>query len=119
VRKSLASPEHIISLIDGKPYKTLKRHLIARGLTPEKYRSRYNLPASYPMVASAYAEHRRAVAQRIGLGSRKGAAGESPSSTDDQLDGVAPVESQGAVPQAGPKPKKKLRRRAGENECGR
>lgn len=67
-RKSLASPEHIISLIDGKPYKTLKRHLASRGLTPEQYRSRYDLPASYPMVAPAYAEHRRAVAHRLGLG---------------------------------------------------
>jgi predicted transcriptional regulator len=73
VRKSLASPEHIISLIDGKPYKTLKRHLASRGLTPDEYRSRYGLPASYPMVAPAYAAHRRHVAQKIGLGSRKAA----------------------------------------------
>ena len=71
IRKSLASPEHIISLIDGRPYKTLKRHLMARGLTPEAYRSRYNLPASYPMVAPAYADKRRAVAQELGLGRRR------------------------------------------------
>lgn len=71
VRKSLASPKHIISLIDGKPYKTLKRHLASRGLTPDEYRSRYNLPASYPMVAPDYADQRRAVAHRLGLG-RKG-----------------------------------------------
>jgi hypothetical protein len=62
------------------------------------------------MVAPAYAEHRRTVAQRIGLGSRKGAAAESPSSTDDQLDAVAPVDSQGAVPQAGFEAEKKPRR---------
>jgi predicted transcriptional regulator len=71
VRKSLASPEHILSLIDGKPYKTLKRHLASRGLTPDAYRNRYGLPASYPMVAPAYAARRRDVAQKIGLGSRK------------------------------------------------
>jgi predicted transcriptional regulator len=71
VRKSLASPEHIISLIDGKPYKTLKRHLASRGLSPDEYRSRYNLPASYPIVAPAYAANRRDIAQKIGLGSRK------------------------------------------------
>jgi len=71
VRKSLASPERIISLIDGKPYKTLKRHLASHGLTPDAYRTRYNLAANYPMVAPDYAEHRRAVAQRIGLGSRR------------------------------------------------
>jgi len=68
VKKSLASPEHIISLIDGKPYKTLKRHLTSRGLTPEQYRERYSLPANYPMVAPSFAAMRRAVATRIGLG---------------------------------------------------
>jgi predicted transcriptional regulator len=71
VRKSLASPENIISLIDGKPYKTLKRHLAGYGLTPQSYRSRYNLSSSYPMVAPAYAERRRVVAQQSGLGRRK------------------------------------------------
>lgn len=71
VRKSLASPDHIISLIDGKAYKTLKRHLAGHGLTPEDYRSRYNLPASYPMVAQSYAEHRRKIAQKSGLGARR------------------------------------------------
>ena len=34
VRKSLASKDVIISLIDGKPYKSLKRHLAGHGLTP-------------------------------------------------------------------------------------
>jgi predicted transcriptional regulator len=43
VRKSLSSPDHIISLIDGKPYMTLRRHLSGHGLTPEQYRERYNL----------------------------------------------------------------------------
>ena len=68
VRKSLSSPEHILSLIDGKPYKTLKRHLAANGLTPEEYRSRYKLPKSYPLVATSYSDARRAVASKIGLG---------------------------------------------------
>lgn len=30
------TPDHIISLEDGKPYRTLKRHLAGRGLTPEE-----------------------------------------------------------------------------------
>lgn len=71
VRKSLASPEHILSLIDGKPYKSLRRHLRRHGLTPEEYRERYGLKADYPMVAPAYAEQRREMAKKIGLG-RKG-----------------------------------------------
>lgn len=68
VRKSLGSKEHIISLIDGKPYKSLKRHLSGHGLTPAQYRERYGLKADYPMVAPAYAEKRRALAKKIGLG---------------------------------------------------
>lgn len=70
VRKSLASREHILSLIDGRPYKTLKRHLATHGLTPADYRARYGLPETYPMVAQAYSDQRRAVAQKLGLGQR-------------------------------------------------
>ena len=71
-RKSLASPDHIISMIDGKPYKTLRRHLATNGLTPEDYRARYNLKADYPMVAPTYSEARRTMARSIGLGRKPG-----------------------------------------------
>jgi predicted transcriptional regulator len=74
VRKSLASPDHIISMIDGKPYKTLRRHLSRHGLTPEQYRERYNLKADYPMVAPSYSLVRSAMAQKIGLGRKPKAA---------------------------------------------
>lgn len=70
-KASLASRDHIISLIDGKPYKSLKRHLSTHGLTPAEYRDRYNLPISYPMVARAYSEQRRKVAKQLGLGRKK------------------------------------------------
>ncbi len=70
VRRSLASKEHILSLIDGKPYKTLTRHLTRHGLTAEQYKERYGLKADYPMVAENYAAHRRELAKRIGLGRR-------------------------------------------------
>jgi predicted transcriptional regulator len=73
-RKSLASKDHIISMIDGKPYKTLKRHLSGHGLTPEQYRERYNLKADYPMVSENYSEARRAMAHKIGLGQKGRAA---------------------------------------------
>ena len=76
-RKSLASKDHIISLIDGKPYKTLRRHLSTHGLTPADYRLRYNLKADYPMVAPSYSEARRSMAQKIGLG-RKGGVRNDP-----------------------------------------
>ncbi len=71
-RKSLASPDHIISMIDGKPYKTLRRHLATNGMTPAEYRERYGLKADYPMVAPTYSEARRTMAKRIGLGRKPG-----------------------------------------------
>src|SRR4051812_48694412 len=54
IRKSI-TPDALISFIDGKPYKTLKRHLSAHGLDAYSYRARYGLPADYPMVATNYA----------------------------------------------------------------
>ena len=69
-RKSLASKDHIISMIDGKPYKTLKRHLSRHGLTPEEYRRRYNLKPDYPMVSESYSQARRDMAKKIGLGQK-------------------------------------------------
>ena len=71
-RKSLASKDFIISMIDGKPYKTLRRHLSTNGLTPAEYRERYGLKADYPMVAESYSESRRAMAKKIGLGRKPG-----------------------------------------------
>ncbi|WHU05130.1 MucR family transcriptional regulator [Sphingomonas sp. NIBR02145] len=70
VRKSLGSKDFLISMIDGKPYKTLRRHLSTHGLTPEQYRERYNLKPDYPMVAENYSAQRREMAVKIGLGAR-------------------------------------------------
>ncbi|MBW6529020.1 MucR family transcriptional regulator [Sphingomonas sp. RHCKR7] len=73
VRKSLASKDHLISLIDGKPYKTLRRHLAGHGLTPDDYRQRFGLKSDYPMVAENYSQARRDMAKKIGLGRKPGA----------------------------------------------
>lgn len=62
----------LISFVDGKPYKTLKRHLGTHGLDPASYRRRYGLPRDYPMVADSYSEQRAALAKAIGLGQPKG-----------------------------------------------
>jgi predicted transcriptional regulator len=67
IRRSVTD-EALISFVDGRPYKTLKRHLTAHGFTPERYRSVYGLPDDYPMVAPSYAAKRSAVARAIGLG---------------------------------------------------
>ena len=67
-------PDYIICLEDGRKYATLKRHLrTSFDLTPEQYRAKWKLPASYPMVAPNYTERRSALAKKIGLG-RKAAA---------------------------------------------
>ncbi|WP_071000348.1 MucR family transcriptional regulator [Methylobacterium sp. C1] len=67
IRKSV-QPSGIVSFIDGRTYKTLKRHLSANGLDPRSYRERFGLPMDYPMVAPGYAEQRSALAKAIGLG---------------------------------------------------
>lgn len=95
VRKSLASRDHIISLLDGKPYKSLKRHLSRHGLTPVEYRARYGLKPDYPMVAPAYSEARREMAKKIGLGS-KGRTGRGRRSTASGAAQPAPKRRRGA-----------------------
>ena len=84
-RKSLSSPDHIISMIDGKKYKSLRRHLTTNGLTPDEYRQRYNLKADYPMVAPTYSEARRAMAKTIGLGRKAGTKVERQQATQPNL----------------------------------
>ena len=70
VKKSVF-PDYIVCLEDGKKLKMLKRHLkTAYNMTPEVYRTRWNLPADYPMVAPNYAERRSGLAKKIGLGMR-------------------------------------------------
>jgi predicted transcriptional regulator len=67
IRKSV-TPDGLISFIDGRHYKTLKRHVKSHGFDEHSYRQRYGLPASYPMVAASYSAQRSAVAKAGGLG---------------------------------------------------
>jgi predicted transcriptional regulator len=69
--KRSVTPDAIISLIDGKSYKSLKRHLSGHGLTPDQYRERYGLPRDYPMVAANYAAKRSELAKKSGLGQQR------------------------------------------------
>lgn len=71
ILKSIA-PEALISFIDGRSYKTLKRHLTKHGFTPDTYRERFGLPAGYPMVSSAYASRRSDLAKEHKFGIRAG-----------------------------------------------
>jgi predicted transcriptional regulator len=67
--RSSVKADHIVCLEDGKKLKMLKRHLMTSyQMTPDQYRARWKLPADYPMVAPNYAEQRRSLALKIGLG---------------------------------------------------
>ena len=70
IRKSV-TPDAIISFIDGKSYKTLKRHLTGNGMTMEQYRERFGLPRDYPSTAANYSAQRSALAKNFGLGQQR------------------------------------------------
>ena len=70
IKKSI-TPDTLISFEDGKPYKTLRRHLTLRGLTPEAYRAKHGLPSDYPMTSAAYSAHRSELARSLGLGQQR------------------------------------------------
>lgn len=89
VRASI-KPEYLVCLEDGKKLKMLKRHLMTHySMTPDEYRTKWNLPSDYPMVAPNYAAQRKELALKIGLG-RKPAVQ------------VAPVPKDRAKPKAAP-----------------
>ena len=70
IKKSI-TPDALISFEDGKPYKTLRRHLTLRGLTPEAYRAKHGLSADYPMTAASYSAQRSELARSLGLGQQR------------------------------------------------
>lgn len=70
--RSSVKPDYIVCLEDGKKLKMLKRHLMTHyNMTPDEYRAKWNLPADYPMVAPNYAQQRRTLAKKIGLGTKR------------------------------------------------
>lgn len=71
IRASI-KPDYVVCLEDGLKMKMLKRHLMTdHGMTPDQYRQKWGLGPDYPMVAPNYAEQRRALAKKIGLGTKR------------------------------------------------
>ncbi|AWN48422.1 MucR family transcriptional regulator [Methylobacterium terrae] len=70
IRRSITN-DFLISFEDGKSYKTLRRHLTLRGLTPEAYRQKWGLPHDYPMTSASYSEQRSELARSLGLGQQR------------------------------------------------
>jgi predicted transcriptional regulator len=70
--RSSIKPDYIVCLEDGKKLKMLKRHLMTHyQMTPDDYRQKWGLNSDYPMVAPNYAEQRRSLAKKIGLGTKR------------------------------------------------
>lgn len=70
IRRSVSN-DYLISFEDGKQYKTLRRHLTLRGLSPEQYRAKWGLAPDYPMTSAAYSEQRSELARALGLGQQR------------------------------------------------
>jgi predicted transcriptional regulator len=85
VKKSL-TPDYLISLEDGKQYKSLRRHLGKLGLTPEAYREKWGLPRDYPMVAPNYAAKRSELAKSLGLGQNRSKAAQTKAPANDAVE---------------------------------
>lgn len=71
--RASVKPDYLVCLEDGKKLKMLRRYLRTNyDMSPEEYREKWGLPADYPMVAPNYAETRRELAKKIGLGRKPG-----------------------------------------------
>lgn len=68
--RKLIQPDGITSLIDGRKFKSMKRHLGLHSFTPESYREHFGLPKDFPMVASEYSAARSQLAKSMGLGAK-------------------------------------------------
>ncbi len=70
--KRFVHDDYIICLEDGNKFKSLKRHLMTHyNMTPDQYREKWGLDASYPMVAPNYAAARSQLAKKMGLGRKR------------------------------------------------
>jgi predicted transcriptional regulator len=99
--KRSVTPDYIISLEDGKKFKSLRRHLmVSYGMTPEDYRNKWGLSADYPMVAANYAAQRSELAKSLGLGRKaKNAAAPEPEPEPEPETAAAP-KKRGRKPKA-------------------
>ncbi|SNS68972.1 transcriptional regulator, MucR family [Sphingomonas laterariae] len=89
--RASVKPDYIVCLEDGKKLTMLKRHLMTHyQMTPADYRAKWNLPADYPMVAPNYAEKRRELAKKIGLGRKRAVKTPAPAPASQPAKAAAP-----------------------------
>ncbi|SFU39081.1 transcriptional regulator, MucR family [Methylobacterium sp. 174MFSha1.1] len=114
IRKSV-TPDHLISFLDGKPYRSLKRHLTSQGMTPAEYRQKFGLPHDYPMVAASYAAQRSALAKSLGLGQRRrDAAAAQAAEAEAAAPEPTPAPAAPEAPAEKPAPRRRSRKAAAE-----
>ena len=90
VKKSI-TPDYLISLEDGRRYKSLKRHLNTRGMSPDEYRAKWSLAKDYPMVAANYSAQRSNLAKTLGLGRGGRGGGAAPKAEPAPEPAAAPA----------------------------
>ena len=96
IRKSVTD-DYIISLEDGRKFKSMKRYLAGLGMTPDQYRQKWSLPRDYPMVAPGYAAKRSELAKAVGLGRKQdAAASKAETAVEDEVVAPAEVEAEAA-----------------------
>lgn len=67
--RASVKPDYIVCLECGEKHKMLRRHInAAHNISEHEYRSKWNLPSDYPLVAPNYSEKRRVIAKDTGLG---------------------------------------------------
>jgi predicted transcriptional regulator len=89
IRKSI-KPDGLVSFVDGKTYKTLKRHLTTTGLTIHEYKVKYGLPNDYPTTSPEYSAARSAMAKSLGLGRKPAEAVAKPAKAKAPTKAKAP-----------------------------
>ena len=99
--KRSVTDDYIISLEDGRKLKSMKRYLAGLGMTPAEYRTKWGLPADYPMVAPSYAAKRSELAKSLGLGRKPAedpgeAAPEAEAAEGETASEAAPARKRGA-----------------------
>ena len=105
IRKSISS-DYLVSFEDGKQYKTLRRHLTLRGLSPEQYRTKWGLPPDYPMTSQSYSEQRSELARALGLGQQRRRSTVSESTEEPAADAAVPSDA-AASPEKKPRASRK------------
>ena len=106
--RSSVKPDAVTCLECGERMKMLKRHLgTEHGMTPAQYRTRWSLPADYPMVAPDYAAKRKELAVRIGLGRKPGQSPKAVAKVAPEAAAEAAAKAQPKVA-AAPAKRKKL-----------